>query len=350
MPAPKQTSANNSSPLHLEYGNLMQTLLDEVQEGVIACEYDGTVALFNRAATGLFNSGKSIGRGVSLYNLCLQAPVEHALQLLDYRKKRSPDRSPQASSVQFINTTADNKRFFRCRLNTLDSSKNGGFVIFFEDITTWYRPDNLLFMKIEKFRGPMTNLRAAVENLTEHPEMSPVMRSAFENVLVQESLNLTEAFASLDKVCNSLIQTQSHLTELSPAVLFGFITDRFTWERVTFETIPGRAGAVRVDFYGFLLVLQHLAGKIVREKKLTEVHCKAHAGTHFVYFDFFWPGKFMPTATVESLLQEKIKKSVGDTTVAAILHSMGGDIWSQQHDSSRSILRLALPLVPNPAE
>ena len=61
------------------------------------------------------------------------------------------------------------------------------------------------------------------------------MRSAFENVLVQESLNLTDAFASLEKAWNYLIQTQSHLIEINSDDLFGFITNHFTGERVTLE-------------------------------------------------------------------------------------------------------------------
>ena len=68
------------------------------------------------------------------------------------------------------------------------------------------------------------------------------------------------------------------------------------------------------------------------------------AGEQFIYFDYIWSGEFLPTAAVEAMLEEKLQNSVGGLTVAGILHSMGGDIWSQQHENSRSTLRLALPL------
>ena len=348
MPTAKQSSVNKTGPAKVDHETLLQTLLDDLQEGMIACSPEGTITLFNKAAADLFGGWDSLKNNSSVYDLCLQSPVEHAMSLLRYQKQTAEDGSAEQSSIQFLNTTEDKKRFLHCRLSFLAPSDISGFVIFLEDVSPWYRPDNLLFEKFDEFRGPMTNLRAALENLTEHPEMSPVMRSAFENVLVQESLNLTEAFESLEKACNSLVQTQSHLIEINTADLFGFIANHFTGAEVTFDIETGRSAAVKVDSYGLLLVLEHLAQKILQKKNLSRLHCRAHTGKQFVYFDFLWPGELMPTAAVESLLQDKIDKSVGKISVVTILHSMGGDIWSQQHDPSQGILRLALPHVLNP--
>jgi len=348
VPVAKQASTKKIGPAGVDHETILQTLLDDLQEGIIVCCPDGTITLFNKAAADIFGGEKSIQPVDSLYNLCLKAPVTHALNLLHYRRQAAGDRDAEPSSVQFINATPDKKIFLRCRLCFLSSPGNSSFVVFFEDVSHWYTPDDLLFTKIDEFRGPMTNLRAAVENLTEHPEMSPVMRSAFENVLVQESLNLTEAFTSLEKACNYLIQTQSHLIEIHSDVLFGFIANHFASKTVTLEAEPDPSAAIKVDSYGLLLVLEHLAQKIIKKKRLTGLICKAHTGKQFAYFDFLWTGDVMPTAAVESLLQEKIKKSVGDMTVVAILHAMGGDIWSQQYDPARSILRLALPLSRGP--
>jgi len=347
VPAAKQTSTKKNVPLEVDHETILQTLLDDLQEGIIVCCPDGTITLFNKAATDIFGYKKSIQPGDSLYNLCLKSPVTHALNLLHYRTQSAGGRDAKPSSIQFINATPDKKNFLRCRLCFL-ATPNSSFVLFFEDVSHWYTPDDLLFTKIDEFRGPMTNLRAAVENLTEHPEMSPVMRSAFENVLVQESLNLTEAFASLEKACNYLVQTQSHLIEINSDVLFGFIANHFSGETVTFAGEPDPSAAVKVDSYGLMLVLEHLAQKIMQQKRLTSIICKAHTGKQFAYFDFLWSGEVIPTAAVESLLQGKIESSVGEMTVITILHSMGGDMWSQQYDLSRGILRLALPLAREP--
>ena len=342
----KQNPKKADNHLEMDHETLLQTLLHGLQDGVIVCAPDATITLFNQTAADLFGGSKSINRGDSLYTLCLQSPVEHALELLQYQKKNRKRKAQAYPYIQFMNAAITHEKFFRCRLSLFPSHTvtHNFFIIILEDVSAWYRPDNLLFMKIDTFRAPMTNLRAALENLTEHPEMSPVMRSAFENVMVQESLNLAEAFDSLDQACNLLMQTQSHLTEMDSAILFGFIAKHFHSKTVNFTAATDQTATVKVDSYGLLLVLDHLANKIQRGRKLTELFCEAHTGEQFVYFDFIWSGEFLPTAVVEEMLEEKLQNSVGELTVAGSLRSMGGDIWSRQHENSRSTLRLALPL------
>jgi DNA polymerase-3 subunit epsilon len=332
--------------LRMDNDILLQTLLHELQDGVIVCNADARIALFNQAAADFFGRSQAISKGDSLYSLFLKSPVEHALDLLQYQqqdKENCPEKHP---CIQFMNATPNQEKYFRCRLSLSPphTGNNNFFIIIFEDVSAWYRPDNLLFMKIDEFRGPMTNLRAALENLTEHPEMSPVMRSAFENVLVQESLNLTGAFDSLDQSCNLLMQTQSHLTEINPAILFGFVARHLRTKAIHFTASTDKTAVMKVDSYGLLLVLGHLGNKIQQARNLTELSCEAHIGKQFVYFDFIWAGEFMPTSAVETMLEDKLQNSVGELTVAGILHSMGGDIWSQQHENSKSTLRLAIPL------
>ena len=330
----------------MDHELLLKTLMHELQHGVIICGPDADITLFNQAAADLFGAGRSIKKGDSLYSLCQRPPVEHTLNLLQYQKQENKVSHAESPAIQFINATTDLEKYLRCRLSLLPShsGNNNSFVIILEDISAWYRPDNLLFMKIDEFRAPMTNLRAAVENITEYPEMSPVMRSAFENVLVQESLNLTEAFDSLDHACKLIMQTESHLTEMNTAFLSGFIEKHFLGSSVTFSAAADNAATVKIDSYGLLLVLDFLAARVKQERNLAELSCETNLGEQFIYFDFIWSGEFLPTAAVEAMLAEKLQDSVGSLTMASILHSMGGDIWSQQLGNSRSTLRLALPL------
>jgi len=201
-----------------------------------------------------------------------------------------------------------------------------------------------MFMKIEEFRAPMTNLRAAVENLTEYPDMSPVMRSAFENVLVQETLNLAQAFNSLAGSCNILMQTQNHLTELNALLLFSYVAHHLRNRKIPATSTPSEKIFVQVDMYGLLLILDYLVDSILERQPKKGLSCKAHAGEKFVFLDFIWPGKVIATGSVKALLEERLEHSLGEMTVASILHTMAGDIWSQQHNKTKSMLRLALPI------
>ena len=330
----------------IDQGALLNTLLHELKDGVIVCDPDAKIRLFNQAAETLFDQNPPLCHGNSLYSFCLQGPVEHALNLLQYQEQESNGHDVCSPYIQFMNAAVGQEKFFRCRLSFLPSQPSGksSFVIILEDVNSWYKPDNLLFMKIEEFRAPMTNLRAAVESLTEHHEMSPVMRSAFENVLVQESLNLIETFESLARSCNVLMQAQSHLATLDAGMLFGYVADHMRCRKIAVTSSSKQSVGINADSYGLLLVLDFLADKILRDKEKSGLSCETHIGEQFIYFDFIWSGKFIPTTEVEKILEEKIEGSIGNLTVSGILHSMEGDLWSQQQDKTRSTLRLALPI------
>jgi len=326
---------------------LLQALLPGLKEGVIICDSRARILLCNQAVTGLLGDNPSPCPGDSLYSFCLQPPVKHALNLLKFEQQDRDKNSPVPPHyIQFMNSTKAQDRFFRCRLSMLPAGigQKGSFIIIFEDISTWFNPDNPLSMRVEAFRAPMTNLRAAVENLTEHPEMSPVMRTAFENVLVQESLNLAEAFDSLAGTCSLLLQTQSHLAEMSTPLLFGYVEQHLQRRKIPILVAENRTVQVKVDSFGLVLALDFLAGKLHRGKGGKSISCHCHIGESFVYFDFVWPGEFLPPSVVESLLKKRLKSSVGELTVSAIFHAMEGDMWSKQLDDGKGMLRIALPI------
>ena len=332
--------------ISLEEEVLLQVLLPVLAEGVIICDPEARIILCNQTAAKLFGDDRKPSPGDSLFCYCEQAPVQRALRFLKFQQQglKSPQGYPLF--IQFVNTAPARDRFFRCRLSMLPpgTKKEESFIIIFEDISSWYNPHNPFVDKIEEFRAPLTNLRAAVENLTEYPEMSPVMRTAFENVLVQESLILTEAFDVLTRACDVLLQTRSHLAEMSTELLFGYVKHSLQRAGITVSTAGTRRTQVKVDAFGLVLVLKYLGRKILRDKGLDSITYNCNISEKFVYFDFIWPGEFLPTAVVESLLKKRLKTSVGGLTVASIFHAMEGDMWSQQFKKGKGVLRVALPL------
>ncbi len=331
---------------YMDQGALLKTLLYELKDGVIVCDSGARITLFNQAAEDLFAQNKLLKKGLSLYDFCYQPPVEEALHLLAYQH----DLSSQAQTlpyIQFMNKAVGRNQYFRCRVSFSSPSSAGkkSFVLVLEDISAWYTPENPLLLKIEEFRAPMTNIRAAVENLTEYPEMSPVMRSAFENVLVQETHNLTEAFDDLARSCNVLMQTQNHLMQLSTEVLFSYVTHHLGHQGIAVTATPDAAICVKVDIYGLLLMLDFFADKIGQEQAKKGLTCEAHVGEQFIFLDFIWSGKYMATGSVSAMLEEQLEYSLGEMPLGSLLHAMDGDIWSQQHNKKKSMLRLALPIV-----
>jgi DNA polymerase-3 subunit epsilon len=330
----------------MDHEYLLKTLLDEIQHGVLICNHDAKISLANQAAADLFGREESIATGDSLYSFCLQAPAEHARDLLLYQVQENLVTQNSRPAITFMNMTIGQEKFLRCRMNLLQTQADSpdSFIIIMDDASAWYQPDNQMSVKIEEFRAPMTNLRAAVENLTEHPDMSPVMRSAFENILVQESLNLTGAFDSLTRTCDLQMQAQNHLTEINLEVFCRYLEKHFQENTIPFSAAAHPEAAVKVDSFALLKVLDFLVARIQQERNLSQVTCETPLGKKFLYINFIWKGELLSTSAVETILAEILKDSIGSLPLASILHTMGGDIWSQQLENSYSILRLALPL------
>jgi signal transduction histidine kinase len=140
------------------------------------------------------------------------------------------------------------------------------------------------------------------------------------------------------------MQTQNLLTELNSVVLFGYVARQLQNKKISVVVSPEQSIGTKVDIYGLLLVLDYLASSIKHKQKGIRLSCEIHIGKQFIYFDFVWSGPFIPPAAVEKMLAKKLEHSIGAMTVAAILNSMGGDIWSQQQEKAQSTLRLALPI------
>jgi len=329
----------------MDHESLLKTLLHGLKDGVVVCDPEATIILFNQAAEALFGPGNMRRQSQSLYNLCYRPPVEQALNFLNYQHSPA-DRAEPLPYFQFMNKAVGREQYLRCRVSFLPSEEitRKSFVMIFEDISAWYTPGNPLLDKIEEIRVPMTNLRAAVESLTEYPEMSPVMRTAFENVLVQETINLAEVFNGLAHSCNSLMQTQNYLMTLKVDSLFAYLKRHLDKQNLPLGSPALQDTLVKVDIYGLLLILDFLIAKLVQSRAGKKLACEIQTSEQFIFVDFIWQGQIMATTAVKNLLEEKLDHSLGKMTVAAILHTMEGDIWSQQLNSKKSMLRLALPV------
>jgi PAS domain-containing protein len=60
---------------------LLDTLLAELNEGVVACEPDGRVMLFNRAAAELLGRDRPLRRGSSIYRVFFLPGLEWRVPL-----------------------------------------------------------------------------------------------------------------------------------------------------------------------------------------------------------------------------------------------------------------------------
>ncbi len=328
----------------------LETVLKELKEGVVVCDPEGRILLYNPAAQRLFRNSEALGLGRSLYSICTRAPIEHSLELLRQRQVSADEEGEKRSDVQFVCATVREGALLHSRMTLIPAAgrMKPVFIMTFDDVTYQVnmieRRDSLLRSMVEKLRSPLANLNAAAENLAAHPELPQDRRRAFDQVIAQESTVLTERFESIAKECRFLVSAQRLLADIHSADLIGCVTRRLEKKEGPKVTAIGVPLWLHVDSHSIMLVLEYLARRIHETCGVSEIDMEASPGDRRVYLDIIWKGDTLPQPLVERWIREPLPDSIGAVTVADVLERHGSDAWSQlSKRKGYVILRIPVP-------
>jgi DNA polymerase-3 subunit epsilon len=198
---------------------------------------------------------------------------------------------------------------------------------------------------VEELRSPLANLRAAAENISTHPDISPVMRSAFENIILQESTILSDAFQALADTSRRAVQSTLHHTVLSCRALLDSLCKKISAGSNITVSCSGRPCSLIADRDDILLLLEFLVNKIAENRNISSVSCEVSPEETHVYLDLVWLGSPFSPAEIETWQRERLLEDTNSRTVGAILKEHDSDIWSSNHSTKgKSLLRIPLPI------
>jgi DNA polymerase-3 subunit epsilon len=161
-----------------EERNRLAALMSELPSGVLVCNGDGQVLLYNpQAQRMLQQSGRLIGLGRSLFNVLEREPVIHALDILS-QAVRQGQKTP---TTDFLVTTQSesclrihmaplfDEQEPKCRIIT-------GFVLAIEDMTRQIEADlqgdQLLQTLTETMNFSTLEIREAISTILSEPDLS----------------------------------------------------------------------------------------------------------------------------------------------------------------------------------
>jgi DNA polymerase-3 subunit epsilon len=330
----------------------LEVVVQEISDGIVVCDADARVMLYNRAATHTLHRNPKLGLGCSLYALLAQGPVEHTLEMLLHRQVLYDSGAlthlePHAS---FVCATVDDGLLLHCRLSLLPSNSplRSAFVIAFEDVTQKIQDlvvrDNMLRKVVNSLRPPLASLRAAAENLTSSEAMPSDLRGRFEAIVVDESRELSQRFALLAEESRALVSAPWTMGDILSSDLIGSVLRRHGHGLPAVEQV-GAPLWLHVEGHTMVGVLEHLLQRLQDAHGVERVEFEALLGNRRVYLDLSWDGAPIADTELSEWNQDVLLAGAGNLTLGDVLGRHNSVIWSQPQPGrgGRSLLRLPLP-------
>ncbi len=326
----------------------LEALLRDLSEGVIVCNLDHEILLYNHMTVRILGDAAEFGLGRTLFRFITRAPVLHMLEWLTAQPDRGRSGA-HGSTGAFVCATADARVLLQGRMSLIVDERDVvmGYVLTLADATQRIAAlgarDALLRAAIEGVRGPIANLRAAAETLVAHPEMPADQRRAFESIVVNESTQLSDRLAALAREHRGLIGDSSIMGDLHSLDLFNCVIRRVRDGEGIPVTMTGLPQWLHGDSYALMVTLAHLIGRIRRHTGANAFDIEARPGERGCHVDIIWRGEPLPSALLSTWVEASLDRDLGGLSLRDVLDRHHSDLWSQPDQPGHARLRVPLP-------
>jgi DNA polymerase-3 subunit epsilon len=337
-------------------------LMSELVEGVLVCNADGRILLYNARAAALLapESGPDgappagaryapLGLGRSVFGLFDREQVAHALDKIHQQFERDVERP----HTRFVAASPGGRPLHVRAAPFLAAGRRvAGMVFTLDDAGHLLAREGqrlkLLQSLATGLRAPAANLRAAAESLAGAPDMPESQRDVFVGIVVSESRVLTERLDAALSAYGDALKGSLTLEDMRVTDLFSVAQQRLTGVlglHVNVEaTDPGLW--VRVDSFAVLQAIGSLAARVHADYAIGNFRLRAAASGGFAEIDLVWSGTVM-SSEVLLLWENEPMRAGGDETpltLKDVMERHGGEVWYQvDRPRHAAWFRLLLP-------
>jgi DNA polymerase-3 subunit epsilon len=320
----------------------LEAILLDITEGIVVCNLQHQVLLYNQTAADLLGGTQSFGLGRSLFPFLAREPVLHALERQMQRLEGG-----WSAGTRFMCGTAGGQCLLGARLAiVLDATGAPNcYVLSFTELTeaetALAKRDDLLELATEQMRRPIANLRAAAETLCSNPNLSQTQRAAFEKVTLDESMVLSTRLEALDRGYRELGGGTWMMAEIHSSDLIASLLRRLVGTPLQ-VTPTGLPDWIYGDSLALLVLLEALLRQLHSATGAEAYDIAVSRSESRIYLDLVWHGEPVPGEQLEAWLDRPLVGGLGPLTGHSVLRRHGSDAWSQPAGPDTARLRIPL--------
>lgn len=338
-----------------EERNRLAALMSELTQGVVVCNREGRILLYNQRARELLGGSAAqtaalVGLGRSIFGVVDRHLVAHALDTVAQRAAQD-----EAGPVTHFLTAARDGRLLRVHLTAVparaspdpgaaDQPAIGGFVLTLDDVTRAVeddsRRDQVIHSLTEGSRASIANLRAAAESLLEYRDMDEAQRERFLGVIAEEAHTLS---ARLDATVREHAESLKHRWPLEDVLGADLIetAQRRIESRTGVSTRLEKADPelwLQAESFSLAQALTYLAGRLKAELGVREIRFRlARSGRHAA-IDLVWDARGGAAQSLQAWLEEPMRTAGEESplSVRDVVERHAGEAWHHHETGERA--------------
>ncbi len=327
----------------------LEIILQGLTEGVLVCNKNHQILLYNASAVSLLENPERVGLGRSLLEVLSPAPVRHTMERLEWRQ-RTGDENANELSAPFVCTNLASHKIMHGRMALIrdDHEEITGYLITLidisNDVATLMRLDGVRRAIIRDLRSATANLRAAAEVLADSPTLSAQERQPFEAVLTSEAQVLSHTLDELAGEFRGHALGRWPMADIYSADLINCLARHLEGPYGMTVSHVGHPLWLQGDSLSLLLVMSRLLQQVQQRQGVSHFEIEALLGDRRVYLDIRWQGQPIPVATLDQWIEQLCGEELDSETIRDVLERHGSEIWSQD-GAAKDLALLRIPLL-----
>ena len=336
-----------------EQRSQLEAILRDLSSGVIVCNTNHRILLYNRRALQMLGVTEGLGLGRPLFSLLNQQPFIVTLDRLTTRFLEGRHTAhPEHLMTNLVFARADGSQIMQGRMGLIvdEAHKSvDGYVLTFDDVTQDIREliksDRLMRATLEDLRHPVASIRAAAEVLVDIPAGEVESRRAFEKVLTEDTLKLSNQLERFGSEYRAIVTSQWPMSDVYSPNMLNVLTRRYRNDASITCEVTGDPVWLRCDSTTVVALIDQVIAKARAEAVADTFLLSAREGRSGgrMYVEITWSGPMVNPAKLETWLGEPIELGMG-LTGAEILEHHKSEAWCEPAPDGRVRMRIPLPM------